>query len=334
MNDCLFANTPCFTTNSLFFGIFTFGIILAILVLDRTQLFVDKFNYSKAMDGYFEGYFLLFLTFFWLFGIGYLTGVKGVAFFSLNIYLSSWLVLFSCVFTLDKWSGSKDILTIKELTGLSYTLKWWYILLFSSFVVMAASANMYTHIDPIYGTRDRADCIFGIVFGLFSMVLSVVFIFVHYKIFECCSQGGWVEASFAFVLIIIWLTAVFVITMKESGIGTTISGTGCSAESFIDFDTELGDGATIQGCSILMEKGTQTEVSTCRLHVTQRVPGSNLFLSTWACFIASMNIAFRWKTQQAIKFVERAQKEQERNVEIVWDEEDDSDSDVFKDASY
>jgi hypothetical protein len=41
----------------------------------------------------------------------------------------------------------------------------------------------------------------------------------------------------------------------------------------------------------------------------QIIPGSNLYVAVWICLLASLNLAFRWKAQQALQFAQ-AQQEQ------------------------
>ena len=48
---------------SMVFGVFTFLMSFLVLAQDRSQRCLDKFNYSKARDGYFEGYALVLLSF-------------------------------------------------------------------------------------------------------------------------------------------------------------------------------------------------------------------------------------------------------------------------------
>jgi hypothetical protein len=71
----------------------------------------------------------------WIIGTGYITRAGGIAYVATNIYFSSWFALFSCIYTLNEWSASKDILSITELTRLSATLKSWWVLTLTSMVV-------------------------------------------------------------------------------------------------------------------------------------------------------------------------------------------------------
>lgn len=68
-----------------------------IIALDRSQCFIDKFNYTKALDGRFEGYTLLSFIVYWIVGVGFITQVDGIGYLTLNIYFSTWLTLFACV---------------------------------------------------------------------------------------------------------------------------------------------------------------------------------------------------------------------------------------------
>ncbi len=72
-----------------------------------------------------------------------MTKANGIAYRVLNTYFSSWYTLFMCVYTLNKWTSSKDIISIKELTQLSKTLPYWYCLLISSLVEMGSAADVF-----------------------------------------------------------------------------------------------------------------------------------------------------------------------------------------------
>lgn len=73
-------------SGSLVFGIITFALVIIILVYDNCQSFfwkhciksddndeknVDKYNFTKAMDGKAEGGVLLFFTLWWIIGYVY-----------------------------------------------------------------------------------------------------------------------------------------------------------------------------------------------------------------------------------------------------------------------
>ena len=134
--------------------------------------------------------------------VAILTKPGGLAYHASNIYFSSWLSLASCLYTLDRWSFSKDIITIQELTQLSATLASWYALFVCSVVSFASAVRMHVYLSAQYTA-------FCISLGLLSTIIAFVFILVHYKFFtECCStvkQGGWLELSIAFFLILCWI---------------------------------------------------------------------------------------------------------------------------------
>lgn len=117
------------------FGLTTFSLALFILTQDRSQRCIDTFHFTKAKDGYVEGVTLLLCVLWWIVGVGYITRSAGIAYVANNIYFSAWLSLFSCIYTLNEWSASKDILSIAELTGISATLRSWWLLCLTSLVV-------------------------------------------------------------------------------------------------------------------------------------------------------------------------------------------------------
>jgi len=53
---------------------------------------------------------------------------------------------------------------------------------------------------------------------------------------------------------------------------------------------------------------------------SNRVPGSNLFLSSWTAFLSSLSITVRWKAAQALRFAQ-AQETQRRKAEKEAGEE-------------
>jgi len=117
------------------FGLVTFSLSVLIVIHDRSRRSAESFSFSKVKGGNIEGIILVLFVYWWVIGVGYITRVDGVAYVANNIYFSAWLSLFSCIYTLNEWSASKDILSIAELTGLSATLKSWWILFLSSLVV-------------------------------------------------------------------------------------------------------------------------------------------------------------------------------------------------------
>jgi hypothetical protein len=120
---------------SMGFGLGTFALAILVLLQDRSQRCLEAFHFTKSKDGYFEGATLVICVLWWIIGTGYITRAGGIAYVASNIYFSSWFTLFSCIYTLNEWSASKDILSISELTGLSATLKSWWVLCLTSMVV-------------------------------------------------------------------------------------------------------------------------------------------------------------------------------------------------------
>jgi hypothetical protein len=84
-------------------------------------------------------------------------------------------------------------------------LKSWYALFFFSLVCFGSAVSMQIY----FNGRNKADTAFCISLGLVSTAIALFFILVHYKFFaDCCSgrvkQGGWLELSTAFFLIVCW----------------------------------------------------------------------------------------------------------------------------------
>lgn len=156
--------------------------------------------------------------------MGNITQVGGVAYSANNIYFSSWLTLAACGYTLNEWSAAKDLLSIAELTGLSATLKSWYVLFLSSLVTLGTAANLRRHISVSY----QADASYCIAMGTISLLVSFFFILVHYRfiVSKWIQLGGWFELSFAAFMVFIWTIEVAVVT-QDGGIAPTISGDGC-----------------------------------------------------------------------------------------------------------
>lgn len=230
---------------SLFFGVTTFSLAILILVVDRFQSccdLSDDYNYTKAKDGKVEGYTLALLSFFWIFGVGHITQVDGIAYVATNIYFSAWLTLFSCIYTLDKWSAAKDILSIEEMTGLSATLKSWYVLFLASLVAMGTSCDLHRQISE----QHKSWAAYGIVLGLVSTLMGLFWILVHYRIvdYEYLVSGGWAELSASFCMILLWIVGVSILT-SEGGIAATIGGSGCTARTTLEYSSIYAEGCYV-----------------------------------------------------------------------------------------
>lgn len=255
---------------ALSFGCVTFVFSLLIIIFDRTPQLQDKFDFKESLDGKLEGYVLLAMVLWWLAGVGVITRAGGIAYLALNIYFSAWGSVFVCAYTLNEWSSAKDIISVHELTHISATLSPWYVLFFSSVVVMGSAADAFSYVDEDMGGNDEA---YAVACGALSTFISFYAILVHYKLVRCCKikHGGLLEIAVAFFLILWWIVGVALVTESE-GIGATISGRNCGFENDI--------------------------------------PGSNLYISTWLCLLSSCAIAVRWKTAQALQFAQAQERKE------------------------
>jgi hypothetical protein len=146
-----------------------------------------------------------------MYSVAYLTTPGGIAYVASNIYYSAWFTLFSCVYTLNDWSKEKDILSIEEITGVSYTLKGWWIHFLAACVVFGSSIELHVMLGD---GDDFEDTSFGIALGLVSMTLSMFYIMMHYDFFTTChlQEGGWLELSSAVFLIVCWCIGLSILT--------------------------------------------------------------------------------------------------------------------------
>jgi hypothetical protein len=178
--------------------------------------------------------------------VAHITQVDGIAYVANNIYFSSWFTLAACVYTLDKWSAAKDILSIEELTGLSATLKSWYCLFLSSLVTMGTSGDLHHSVSDDF----KSSAAYGIVLGLISTLVSLFFILVHYRLidYEFLQVGGWIELSASFFMILLWVVGVAILT-AEGGIAATIGGSGCTANSNTEYARDFG----VDECFVIWE---------------------------------------------------------------------------------
>jgi hypothetical protein len=334
------------------FGSFTFLFSVLVLFFDRTQLGVESFNYTKARDANFEGFSLLFLTLWWIIGVSYITQVNGIAYLATNIYFSAWLTLVSCIYTLNKWSSAKDILTIAELTGVSATLKSWYVLFLSSIVVLGTSLDIYLYLVE---ESSRTDATLALALGLVSSVLSFGWILAHYNFIEFCNEGGWIEFGTACLLIIMWIVGASVLT-SDDGIASTINGSGCQSDRTQgSFSFSTYKATSLENCTIIFQKTDGTEqIYSCLNAFEDDIPGSNLYVATWVCLLSSLNLALRWKAQQALQFAQARNRKASTEKATAMGEgdgdgddfdasnrdsgddegDDDGDDDDFEDANY
>eukprot|EP00980_Cylindrotheca_fusiformis_P030321 scaffold24653_cov157-Cylindrotheca_fusiformis.AAC.5 len=206
------------------FGLWTFLVSLAIVLQDRTQLHCccdpGTFHKNKKI----EGWTLFLLTIWCSIGVGYQTCVDGIAYRAHNIYYSSWASLAACVYTLNEWSAAHDLLSFQEMTSLSLTLRSWYTCWFFGVVVLFTSVDILVHLQDDVNVDDAS---FGIFLGVATALISAFFIFVHYNFFPSVEEGGWLELSSSFILILLWTIALAIMT-QDRGIAATLSGYQCN----------------------------------------------------------------------------------------------------------
>jgi hypothetical protein len=73
INFCSISNIPreykrAYWISSMCFGVFTFALAILVLIQDRSQKCLKPFYYTKAKNGYFEGYTLCFSVVWWVIG--------------------------------------------------------------------------------------------------------------------------------------------------------------------------------------------------------------------------------------------------------------------------
>jgi hypothetical protein len=238
-------------------------------------------------------------AFFYLFS--FLSSLYSSSFLFLQ-YFGSWLTLFSCVYTLNAWSAAKDILSIDELTGVSATLKSWYVVFLSSLVVTGTAINYMVYVAASgYGYQQQPDAAVCVALGCVSTVVALSWICVHYNFISVVSQGGWLEVLVAVGVVLCWIVMVALAT-GEGGIGSTIVGTMCGA-SVVDLMSEQLQSAS-DNCTVVLIQGNSTTEITCSAVTADDVPGSNLYVFTWIGLVYSLNVCFRWKAQQALLFAQ------------------------------
>ena len=269
---------------ALSFSIVTFVFSLLILLMDRLQICSTKFHYMKSYNGCMvEGISLCVGTLYSIIAVAYITQVRGIAYLTLNIYFSVWLILISFVYTLNKWSTSKDILSIAELTGISTTLKSWYVIFISSMVVTGTSINMLVVLSIYESTRfdeneNARAATLGIVFGFCSTIIAVWMILSHYNFIECTNEGGWFELLLIIVIIFIWIIATAVMTTDNS-IAATITGSGCYyvAPMTMPPTPDVNNSTTIQYILNLMQEAIRL---------------ANETNETFNCYLSIQNITY------------------------------------------
>jgi hypothetical protein len=256
--------------------------------------------------------------------VGCITRVNGIAYVANNIYFTAWGALSSCIYTLNEWSASKDILCIAELTGLSATLKSWYLLFLSSIVVLGTSVDLHVTLNE----QPQQDAAFGVALGVVSTCVALFFILVHYNFITFVEEGGWLELSSSFFLIMLWIIGVAILT-QDQGIAATLSGTQCGRDVRDFFEdpncaiiivnaSSTGDDDDVVNGGIGADTGIEIVDSLECAALPRQVPGSNMYFAVWTAFAASINISFRWKAAQALQFAQ-AQEQKAKQAQLGGD---------------
>jgi len=292
------------------FGILTFLIASLVLIHDRCRKKPFGFDYTKSKSGFVEGFTLLFSVVWWVCGVAYITRPGGIAYTVSNIYYSAWLTVVACVYTLNEWSTSKDILSIAEITSVSFTLRYWWIHFTAAFVVFVSSCSLEVQLgdsiaNDFLGIKQSA--LFGILVGLISLIVSSYFILVHYDFITFVEEGGWTELLSSLFLILIWIIAVSIFT-KNDGIAATTSGFDCIP--LLTRETSgIASIQSIKSCTIIKNGIAEP----CRFG--QYMPGSNLYFACWACMLSSVAIALKWKAAKALKFAQSKAEQRQQALD-------------------
>ena len=310
------------------FGSVTFALSCLILVLDRTKWLNEKCgDYTKAYDGKLEGTVLVLFIVWWIIGVGYQTQVDGIAYLANNVYFSAWLCLASCIYTLNKWSTEKDILSIEEITSISITLPSWYLLLFGSMIVTGTSMHLWFEVSDDL----RSEAALGMALGAGSLAVSSIWIMAHYNFIEVINEGGWLELCSSFLAILLWIVGCAVLT-QEGGIAATLVGDGCR--------NSLSMGTSPENCTFsYLNERNQIQQEQCTDIRRRLIPGSNLYASLWLCLGSAISVAFKWKKQQAQNFAHAAQQKagsgkaasSQGNDDDHDDDDDDDDDESLND---
>jgi len=244
------------------FGVVSFLLSLLVLVFDRVKYLHRKIEFQNLYHGKLEGYLLLFLTLWWIVGVGVMTRAGGIAYRVLNTYGSAWLALGQSVLTLDHWSKDKDIISIEELTGLSQTLRYWYVLLIVSLIEMGSAVNVLVVVnknEQDYHSTGKME--YAVAVGAVSVPITILAIMIHYQL--VCPKvkpGDTIEIIAALLLCVWWIVAVSLLT-ADNAIGSTLQGS--------------------------CEDGTA-------------LLGNNLYLSLWIGLYSAVKICLKWKAQRAM----------------------------------
>lgn len=107
----------------------------------------------------------------------------------------------------------------------------------------------------------------------------------------------------------------------DDGIAATIAGSNPGLNYF-----PRGENCT----ALLLVTEPDGNVTRVVIETCNFIPGSNIYLASWTCLVASIAVAAGWKAASAIKF---AQGDKMLRKEDVEGEEIEGDDDDFVDAS-
>jgi len=267
------------------FGIVSFAVTLIVLLFHITPVIREKVGFQNLMNGKVEGWMLLLLVLWWCTGVTVITRAGALGYAALNIYFSSWANLFASINALNKWGRERNVLTLHKLTRISKTLPYWWMMFWSSLVMMGSAADTIR-----LATTDnvRNSCHYAVGVGIISILFSAFFILSHYEFLDCCeackgrwlSYGRWFELTCS-IFMNFWLVSGLDELTGAGEIASTITGNGGSDPSSEDY-----------------------------------VPGSNIYMATWVAFIASMGVTVKWKEARAIKFAQTTREENEDVEEL------------------
>mmetsp|Transcript_8169 Transcript_8169/g.20095 ORF Transcript_8169/g.20095 Transcript_8169/m.20095 type:complete len:343 (-) Transcript_8169:423-1451(-) len=254
------------------FGAVTFTACLLILTFDLIGFLRNKFDFKSLKDGKVEGWTLFIFVLWWVCGVIVMTRAGSIGYASMNIYFSAWAALFACLDALNRWGGEKDILTLRQLTSISKTLPGWWIVFWASVIVLGSAADATSLSTTVTVT---SSCASAVGFSTVTALTAAFFILSHYEFFQCChactswlAYGGLFELVFS-VLMNIWLVIELSQLTGPGEIGSTITGNG---------------------------SGDPTS--------NEYMPGTNIFIASWAAFIASVMVTVKWKEARAIRFAQ------------------------------
>lgn len=262
------------------FGIVSFLICFLIITFDRIAFLHKKLDFKEILEGKLEGYTLSFLIVWWIVGVVLSTKANGIGYVALNTYFSSWFSLIMSVYTLDQWTSAKDIISIHELTRLSVTLKYWYMLFIVSLIEVGSAGDVLAVLTRGSFIDDGKGA-YAVLVGAISAPLAFIAILAHYKLI-CCNlkSGGVTELLVAISLFLWWIIGVSLLTQADT-IAATIQGTqaACGSDE-------------------------------------QSFPGSNLYVALWLGLYSSAKICLEWKAAKAMHHMSDAMHKISGDTEV------------------